>query len=88
MHLSSLMHIFYQTTTPKPFKDKILAINICPKLSHFDQKAKLWSIYVWINQEPGQNLKNNPWKMKKRKEEKYGETHYEKILVWRFKSLT
>jgi hypothetical protein len=26
---------------PKPFKDKISAINICPKLSHFDQKAKL-----------------------------------------------
>jgi hypothetical protein len=34
------------------WKTKVLIVNICPELSLFYQRAKLWSIYIWIHQRP------------------------------------
>jgi hypothetical protein len=33
-------------------RTEVPTINICTELSHFDQRVKLWLIYVWIHKEP------------------------------------
>jgi len=39
-------------TSQNHWRTKVPDVNICPELSYFDQRAKFWSIYVWIHQEP------------------------------------
>ena len=36
-------------TSQNHWRTKVQDVNICPKLSYFDQRAKFWSIYVWIH---------------------------------------
>ena len=65
-------------TSQNHWRTKVSDVNICPELSYFDQRAKFWSIYVWIHQEPYKYpLKNEEM----RERGKYGETHYKKIIV-------
>jgi hypothetical protein len=63
---------FTKSTSQNYWKIEIPVVNNWPKPFYFDQRTKLWSIYVWIHQEPWQYPINTPCKIKKRREKEGG----------------
>lgn len=86
---------FTKSTSQNYWKIEIPVVNNWPKPFYFDQRTKLWSIYVWIHQEPWQYPINTPCKIKKGERKKgviWGNTpwkdHGVKVQELNIKGLT